>query len=258
MQTLSLLFFGLIPPVSLPSSFISALFVFNTRTDQLVTGSWDRTIRLWDPSASEPQQHSISLPERVYTFDITGHRLVVAMASRLYHIYDLRNTSQPAQVRESSLKYMTRSLGCMTSGEGYATASVEGRIAVEYFDPSKEMQEKKYAFKCHRAVVNDEDHVWPVNAITFHPTYNTFASAGSDGTVSLWDHKTKKRLKQFKYGSPVSSVAINCDGSKMAIACSYTWDEGDEGLKTAENPAIWVKTLEDGDMKVNLLLSTVY
>lgn len=52
---------------------------------------------------------------------------------------------------------------------GYATASVEGRIAVEYFDPSPEWQAKKYAFKCHRQTVNGEDHVWPVNALAFHP-----------------------------------------------------------------------------------------
>ena len=54
---------------------------------------------------------------------------------------------------------------------GYATASVEGRIAVEYFDPSPEAQEKKYAFKCHRQTIDDVDHVWPVNALAFHPVY---------------------------------------------------------------------------------------
>jgi hypothetical protein len=52
---------------------------------------------------------------------------------------------------------------------GYATASVEGRIAVEYFDPSPAAQEKKYAFKCHRQTIDEVDHVWPVNALAFHP-----------------------------------------------------------------------------------------
>lgn len=52
---------------------------------------------------------------------------------------------------------------------GYATGSVEGRIAVEYFDPSPQAQEKKYAFKCHRQTIDDVDHVWPVNALAFHP-----------------------------------------------------------------------------------------
>ena len=52
---------------------------------------------------------------------------------------------------------------------GYATGSVEGRIAVEYFDPSPQAQEKKYAFKCHRQTIEDVDHVWPVNALAFPP-----------------------------------------------------------------------------------------
>ena len=52
---------------------------------------------------------------------------------------------------------------------GYATGSVEGRIAVEYFDPDPKVQEKKYAFKCHRQTIDDVDHVWPVNALAFHP-----------------------------------------------------------------------------------------
>ena len=116
---------------------------------------------------------------------------------------------------------------------GYATASVEGRIAVEYFDPSPSSQEKKYAFKCHRQTINEVDHVWPVNSLAFHPTFNTFASAGSDGTVSIWDHKVKKRLRQYpKLPGPVAAVAFNCDGTKIAIGVSYTWDEGEKGLKT--------------------------
>lgn len=152
------------------------------------------------------------------------------------------------------------------STPGYATASVEGRIAVEYFDPSQESQDKKYAFKCHRQTIDGVDHVWPVNALAFHPmydivqsflsiargltsifflSYNTFASAGSDGTVSVWDHKIKKRLRQYpKFNNPVSSVAFNCDGTKIAIASCYTWDEGEQGARMErERPQVWIKTV---------------
>ncbi|KAK7027445.1 mitotic spindle checkpoint protein Bub3 [Paramarasmius palmivorus] len=198
----------------------------------LITGSWDRSLRFFDPRAAAAQVSLHEAPERVYKMDIVNNTLVVAMASRLFNIYDVRKMDMPAQQRESSLKYMTRSVACMVTGEGYATASVEGRIAVEYFDPSDEAQQKKYAFKCHRLTEDGVDHVWPVNSLAFHPIYNTFASAGSDGTVSVWDHKIKKRLRQYpKYDNPVSSVAFNKDGSKMAVATCYTWDEGEAGLR---------------------------
>ncbi|GJE85362.1 WD40 repeat-like protein [Phanerochaete sordida] len=214
--------------------------------NSLITGSWDRTIRFWDPRAATAQQSSTSLPERVYHMDLVNNTLVVAMASRIFHIYDIRNMSAPSQSRESSLKYMTRALACMADGQGYATASVEGRIAVEYFDPSPEVQEKKYAFKCHRQTIEDVDHVWPVNSLAFHPVYNTFASAGSDGTVSIWDHKLKKRLRQYpKYHSAVPSIAFNCDGTKLAVGVSYTWDETEEGAKTAGTPSVFIRHVGD-------------
>jgi len=53
---------------------------------------------------------------------------------------------------------------------GYASSSIEGRVAVEFFDPSPETQARKYAFKCHRKVIDGVDTVYPVNALAFHPT----------------------------------------------------------------------------------------
>jgi cell cycle arrest protein BUB3 len=78
--------------------------------------------------------------------------------------------------------------------------------------------------------------------------HNTFASAGSDGTVSIWDHKVKKRLRQYpKYASAIPSIAFNCDGTRLAVGVSYTWDEGEEGLKKEGGTvrAVWVRKVGD-------------
>lgn len=47
---------------------------------------------------------------------------------------------------------------------------------MEYLDPSQEVQKKKYAFKCHRLKEDGIEHVYPVNAISFHSVHNTFAT----------------------------------------------------------------------------------
>ena len=51
---------------------------------------------------------------------------------------------------------------------GYVLSSIEGRVAVEYFDPSPEVQKKKYAFKCHRIKEEGMENIYPVNTISFH------------------------------------------------------------------------------------------
>lgn len=88
--------------------------------------------------------------------------------------------------------------------------------------------------------------------ISFFPRYNTFASAGSDGMVSIWDHESKKRLRQFpNYNSPVSSISFSHDGTKIAIAVCDVWDEGEEASKQAKRPSIFVRTLGD-EVKVRV------
>ena len=62
--------------------------------------------------------------------------------------------------------------------------------------------------------------------------------------MSIWDHKSKKRLRQYpKYHAPVPSIAFNSDGTKLAVGVSYTWEEGEEGAKTAERPAVFIKNV---------------
>ena len=152
-------------------------------TDLLITGSWDKCLRLFDPR-STPSNNTLwtPLPGKAFSLDAQGNNVVVACAQRHVVIYDIRKLSEGMQKstdqrgeieaeqrRESSLKFMTRSVRCNPAGDAYASTSIEGRVAVEFFDPASEVQAKKYAFKCHRAVVNGVDTVYPVNALAFHP-----------------------------------------------------------------------------------------
>lgn len=174
------------------------------------------------------------------------------MASRMLHIYDLSTLAtdsaaaaasassleptllqtEPWQRRESALKFMARAVACMPNDAGYASSSIEGRVAVEWFDPSASSQARKYAFKCHRqASPEGIDVVYPVNALAFHPIHGTFASGGGDGFVALWDGVGKRRIRQYqKYMASVAALCFSNDGRYLAVGISPGFEDGKEAL----------------------------
>ncbi|KAH8929957.1 WD40 repeat-like protein [Atractiella rhizophila] len=221
----------------------------------VVSASWDSTMALHDPRSPTPTAFSIALPAKAYSLDVVRDKVLVAMAERKIWVWDVRQLGShwrggPSdgqdgvwQKRESSLKFQTRCVKGMPSGEGFATSSTEGRVAVDFFDPTKESA--KYAFKCHRKVINGVDTIYPVNALAFHPIHGTFATGGSDSMVSVWDAAAKKRLRQFPQysGLEITSLAFNVDGTRLAIGTGTMFDEqGRIGLKTdGEGGKIWVR-----------------
>ena len=190
----------------------------------------------------------INIPGGVFSLAFSQTKLVVASRARSVFIYELDKLGQlllekgqhsvepepidvtPWQVREGAAKFMFRNIACMPTDAGYAQATIEGRVSVEWFDPSEESQARKYAFKCHRHTVKEKDsetgeiteteQIYPVHNLAFHPVHvNTFASCGGDGVVALWDAAAKRRIRQYqRLPASVASVAWSKDGKYLAMA----------------------------------------
>lgn len=239
----------------------------------LVSASWDSTLHFHNLAAPDSAPVTVSLPGKPHAMAASPTKVVVAMTARLVHIFDLPTVAKqlsssssslsssdtpeikPWQQRESSLKFLTRAVACMPNDAGYATSSIEGRVAVEWFEDSAESQARKYAFKCHRQAAPEEegggDVVYPVNALAFHPVYGkTFASGGGDGTVALWDAEAKRRMKQYQnFGNNVASLAFSRNGKYVAVGVCPGFETGQEDYSGAGQTKVVIRELSETEAK---------
>ncbi|XP_042893725.1 mitotic checkpoint protein BUB3-like [Penaeus japonicus] len=203
--------------------------------------------------AAEHQPPVSSLPFSRQENQLPGNYWLPPLAKLLVRMHHKitqgsENMGFAQQRRESSLKYQTRCIQCFPNKQGYVVSSIEGRVAVEYLDPSPEVQKKKYAFKCHRLKEDGIEKIFPVNAISFHNGYNTFATGGSDGYVNIWDGFNKKRLCQFhRYPTSISSLCFSNDGNTLAIACSYMYEQ--EEIDPMPEDCIFIRRVTDQETK---------
>ncbi|KAL7932741.1 WD40 repeat-like protein [Trichoderma chlorosporum] len=228
----------------------------------LVSASWDSTLNLHNLNDSSSNPITIALPGKPQALAGSPSKIVVAMTGRIINIYDVdaivelfRTGStelKPWQQRESSLRYLTRAVSCMPNDAGYATSSIEGRVAVEWFEDTAESQARKYAFKCHRQAApdGDGDIVYPVNDLAFHPVHGTFASGGGDGTVALWDAEAKRRLKQYqKFPNNVAALAFSNDGKYLAVGVCPGFETGQNDYSGAGQTSVFIRELGDNEAK---------
>ncbi|CAI5739723.1 unnamed protein product [Hyaloperonospora brassicae] len=234
---------------------------YSTACGLAVSGSWDGSLKLFDVrnGRSQAEVHTVNVTGKVFGMDVCSHLVVVGTSERRVAVYDVRQWTQPLVEKESPLKYQLRCVRVFPDLMGFAVASVEGRVALEYFsdsnndsdtgalltDPSR--KKRSYAFKCHRGKVDDQALVYPVNAIAFHPTYGTFATGGCDGVVNLWDGANKKRITHLRpYPTSIAALDFSRDGAVLAVAASYTYEQGE---KDHPNDAVFLHTVQDSEVR---------
>ncbi|CAG8508209.1 10240_t:CDS:2 [Paraglomus occultum] len=180
------------------------------------TGSWDKTVKCWDTRTPTPVL-SIPVPERVYAMDLIYPFLVIGTAERHVVAFDLTNPSKLYKWQPSPLQFQTTAISFFMNATGYAIGSMSA-VGIQYLN--KEEEQLSFSFECHR-----EGSI--INAISFHPLYGTFSTAGSDGTVNFWDKDSQRQLQGFPtVGCPISASTFNRDGTIFAYAASYDWSAG--------------------------------
>jgi len=222
---------------------------FDPYSNCLYTGSWDKTLKIWDERSSNKETVR-ELSDKVYSLTTCRNKVICAMANNNVVVYDTRSSRGLEYEDETSLgKYQIRTVQGMPDGEGYAWGSVEGRIAIEYFPDTVPEGCSNFSYKCHR-VSKEEDgskysYIYPVNDISFHPRYKTFASCGSDGMLNTWDPNARKRIWKKQFDCGITCVSFNKDGSKLAVGISYNHDNDVDAMQDIPKPDICILGVND-------------
>lgn len=187
--------------------------------------------------------------KKIFTMDSNENILTVGLSDKLIEFHDIRNIGIPFETRELGLKYQIIQLKSFPNQEGFAISTVDGRVSMEYYDSSPEVQAmKKFTFKCHR--FHDKtaqlDIVYPINSINFNKQFGTLFTAGSDGALCLWDVEKRKRMKLVhKFDDPIMKI----DSTNNLIAVATSDDSfhriGENTTMNKKPSRIFIKTLSD-------------
>ncbi|GLH13561.1 WD repeat-containing protein 55 homolog [Gryllus bimaculatus] len=209
----------------------------------LMTGSWDKTLKFWDTRSPNPML-TISLPERDFPMAVVG------TANRGLIVYQLEGKPQEYKRIDSPLKYQHRCVAIFRDKKkqptGYALGSVEGRVAIQYVNPSN--PKDNFTFKCHRSngSTNGYQDIYAVNDIAFHPVHGTLATVGSDGSFSFWDKDARTKLKPSEaMEQSITRCCFNSNGQIFAYAVSYDWSKGHEFYNPMKKNYIFLRSCYD-------------
>lgn len=89
---------------------------------QVISGSWDKTLRCWDARSSSLAGTYVQ-PAEVMGMSLLGHHLVVATKRHHILIYDIRKMSEAEQSTETNVRFHTRSVSCFPDGTGMSIQS---------------------------------------------------------------------------------------------------------------------------------------
>ncbi|WP_445638558.1 WD40 domain-containing protein [Nostoc sp. DSM 114161] len=213
------------------SSVISVGFSPDGKT--LASGSFDKTIKLWDVSTGKAIKtltgHSSSVISVGFSPD--GKTLASGSFDKTIKLWDVSTGKAIKTLTGHSSSVI--SVGFSPDGKTLASGSFDKTI-------------KLWDVSTGKAIKNLTGHSSSVISVGFSPDGKTLASASFDKTIKLWDVSTGKAIKTLTgHSSSVRSVVFSPDGKTLASASDdktiKLWDVSTgKAIKTLIEHSTWV------------------
>ncbi|XP_066164478.1 mitotic checkpoint protein BUB3.3 isoform X2 [Oryza sativa Japonica Group] len=197
---------------------------FAPSSNHLLVSSWDSGLRLYDADACELRMEAKS---EAALLDCCFQDEAVALtggSDGSITRYDLHSGAQGTIGQHHEV------VSCIEFSQitGYAAGSVDGVVAVKYFDRGTD-GDMGYVFRCHPKSRDGRSSMVPINSIGIHPFDKTFVTGDNEGYVIAWDAQSKKKLHEFPiYSGSVASIAFNHNGQIFAVASNSNYQESDK------------------------------
>ncbi|CAM6129516.1 unnamed protein product [Calypogeia fissa] len=187
---------------------------FVGRDDLVLTGSADKTVKIWQATEDGPYTCKHTLKDhsgevRAVTLHATRNYFVTASVDKTWGFYDLNSGLCLAQVGDASVHEGFTSAAFHPDGLILGTGTAESLVRI-------------WDVKSQSNVARFEDHTGPVTDISFSENGYFLATAASDG-VKLWDLRKLKNFRSFApYDSstPTNTVEFDFSGSYLAVGGS--------------------------------------